>query len=186
MNDYLKKVAARYDERFRLPDDVRQAEQKMVGEALQAVLLKRNVVEIGCGAGYWTQFISPAAKSIFAFDPREEAVLAARERSYFCPVTFETGDIFALPYDDGAFDGGSSNFFFDEVPRQRVGEFLREFHRVLVSGSHVFISGEIKDARAGGHTRDELLELFAPYAENFGQGNVFFAKSYWYVAYTTV
>jgi ubiquinone/menaquinone biosynthesis C-methylase UbiE len=111
MNDYLKKVAAKYDERFRLPDDVRQAEQKMVGEALQAVLLKRNVVEVGCGAGYWTQFISPSAKSVFAFDPREEAILAARERSYFCPVTFERGDVFALPYDDGSLRWRLIEFF---------------------------------------------------------------------------
>ena len=170
-----------YEELYHRPDDIRQYEQKMVGEALQAVIRKRNVFEVGCSTGYWTQFISPAAINIVAIDPRPEAVEIARAKSYFCPVTFEVLDPYDLPYHEHSFDGGVVSFWFHDIPRERLGEFLTEFHRVLKPGSHVFIADEVRE---GGYTSSNLVEALAPYAESFGQGNIFFAKHYWYAAYT--
>lgn len=183
----FQKRAEPYEEMYHRPDDVRQYEQKMIGEALQAVMLKRHVLEVGCSTGYWTQFISPASKNIVAIDTREEVIEIARQKSYFCPATFEVLDPYDLPYHEHSFDGGAVSFWFHQIPRERVSEFLVEFHRVLKPGSHVFIADEVREVHEGGdggYTSQDLLELFTPYAESFGPGNVFFAKHYWYVAYT--
>lgn len=180
-NDDFQKQVQRYEEMYHRPDDVRQAEQKMIGEALQAVMRKREVLEIGCSTGHWTQFISPSSKDIVAVDSDEVVVELARQKSYFCPVVFEALDLYALPYDAARFDGGVVSFWFNSIPQERVREFLDEFHRVLKPGSHVFIADQVSGE---GHDPLHFIDIFMPYAESFGPGNVFFAKHYWYVAYT--
>lgn len=148
---YYQCRAREYERIYHRDDPTRQAEQQLLETAMIAALRDRQVLEIACGTGYWTQRLAPHAARILALDAAPETLEVARSKTYpagtvvgtvAVRVEFQLGDAYALE-PTGAFDGGLSNFWLSHVPKSRLETFLRGFHACLEPGARVFMADNV-------------------------------------------
>lgn len=209
---YYKKRAEEYEAVYHRNDPVRQEEQRRIAKTLQLVLKEKDVLEVACGTGYWTQFLSRTARSIHATDLVEETLEIAKTKKYACPIKFSIEDAYGLSFSDKSFNGGLTNFWFSHIPKSKINSFLKDFHRVLKKGSPVFIADNVFIKDIGGklikksndentyklrklksgeqflvlknyYSKDILIRIFKEYVANFSSRNVSYGKYFWYVKY---
>ena len=136
LEEYYARRAAEYERIYAKPE--RQSDLARLREVLPALLAGRDVLEIACGTGYWTQFVAARARSILATDINEEVLALARRKSF--PrgnVTFARADVYSDESLPGRFDGALGAFWWSHVPREGIGRFLDRFHRRLEPGAEV-------------------------------------------------
>src|SRR3954468_16065949 len=75
---YYSKRAAEYEAIYQKPE--RQSDLRELEHLLQEDLRGRDILEIACGTGYWTERVAPIANSIFALDINESVLQIAREK----------------------------------------------------------------------------------------------------------
>ncbi len=87
-----------------------------------------TVLELGCGAGYFTQELVRSGADIVAIDVSPELLEIARSNCSVPNVQFQIENAFALSYDDAVFDSvvGSSVLHHLEIEAA-----LRDIYRVL-------------------------------------------------------
>ncbi len=147
MLEYYAKRAAEYDEVYQKPE--RQQDIKEVKAWLSTLFPDKDVLEVACGTGYWTQYLSQSAKSIYATDYNQEVLELASQRNYpkHCQIQFSSDDAYRLSSVQGIFNAGFAGFWLSHVPRQRLQEFIHQLHQFFDPGSHIvfidnlFVSG---------------------------------------------
>ena len=137
MQDYYAARAPEYDRIYLKPE--RQADLRQIEAWLPPIFAGRSVLEVACGTGYWTRFISPVASRVLAIDAAPETLRIARSRVPQPNVEFAVGDAYALPPREPKFERGFAGFWFSHVPKARVREFLNGFHAALESGATVVL-----------------------------------------------
>src|SRR5690348_4847252 len=75
---YYSKRAAEYESIYSKPE--RQADLRQLQELLRTDLAARDVLEIACGTGYWTERIALVADSITALDISDSVLEVARSK----------------------------------------------------------------------------------------------------------
>jgi ubiquinone/menaquinone biosynthesis C-methylase UbiE len=130
---YYAARAPEYDRVYTKPE--RQHDLRAIERWIAPLFAGKSILELACGTGYWTQFLAPAAQAVVAVDASLETLQIAKSRVTGDHVQFTVGDAYRLPVDRGSFDGGFAGFWISHVPRVRMGEFLREFHRALKPGT---------------------------------------------------
>jgi ubiquinone/menaquinone biosynthesis C-methylase UbiE len=65
---YYKDRAKEYEQVYEWRDPHRQEEQDLMGIEMVNFLSGMDVIDIGCGTGYWTQIVSETARSIVGID----------------------------------------------------------------------------------------------------------------------
>lgn len=91
---YYKDRAPEYDKLYTRAD--RQEHLREASDILQNIFRGKEVLEIACGTGYWTEQISRTAKSILATDINEAMLTVAKTKHYApAPVVFEKRDMYA-------------------------------------------------------------------------------------------
>ena len=158
--DYYRRRAGEYEEIYAWPE--RQADLSILKESIPGILKGRNVLEIACGTGYWTQLIARTAKRIVATDLAPEPMAIARGKDYGgCPVELRIADAYALDPSLGSFDAAFAGFWWSHVPLARRGAFLASLHARLQPGARVvmfdnrYVAGAmhaIAERDAGGNT----------------------------------
>ena len=68
MEQYYNNRAKEYDSVYFRNDEVRQNEQKLIKEQMIGLFIGKNVLEVACGTGYWTETIAQVANTIVATD----------------------------------------------------------------------------------------------------------------------
>lgn len=208
LSEYYSKRAKEYEKIYHRDDPVRQNEQKRIEEVINEVFRHREVLEIACGTGYWTVFLSQVAKSITAIDNNDEALTIARSKQYKNPINFQKADAYQLPFGNVSFDGGMANFWFSHIPKEKIREFLDEFHRVLKNDAIVFMADNIYNEGIGGklvqkegndntykirtldngneyevlknyYTESQIRNIFGKYDIQ----DIFYGKCFWFVRY---
>jgi SAM-dependent methyltransferase len=105
--DYYERRAPEYDAVYAIPE--RQSDLRRLQALIPSALAGRDVLEVACGTGYWTQFISATANSVYATDLNPAPLAVAASRDYPRDnVGFGRADVFAL--DSTALDGGAGQF----------------------------------------------------------------------------
>ncbi len=106
-----------------------------------------NVLEIGCGPGYFSSAIARAVPdgSLVLFDLQSAMLALARQRlSDFVNVRFTQGDAQSLPFPDASFDAILLVLVLGEVPdRNRC---VAEVSRVLRHGGSVTFAESRRDS----------------------------------------
>lgn len=133
--DYYRRRAAEYEEIYAWPE--RQADLDLLRREIPARLAGRNVLEVACGTGYWTERIARTAKRVVAIDLAEEPLVIARAKVYACPVELRSGDAYRLGESLGSFDGAFAGFWWSHVPIPGRAAFLRSLHGRLERGATV-------------------------------------------------
>ncbi len=125
----------------------------------------RLVIDVGCGAGRMTSYLSHAGLNVSGVDLSPEMVRVAQR--IYPELPFEVGELTDLPAADAAADGILAWYSIIHSPATALPAIAREFWRALRPGGSALIafhagSGHRTIDRAYGH--DVLLraELHAP------------------------
>ena len=104
---------------------------KMIGAHLKAGM---TILELGCGAGYFTKEFARSGAEIVAIDASPDLLEIAKANCSASNVRYEIQDACALTYKDAIFDSvvGSSILHHLEIEPA-----LREIHRVLKPGGTI-------------------------------------------------
>lgn len=136
LKDYYARRAGEYERIYAKPE--RQADLARLREIVPSLVEGRDVLEIACGTGYWTQFVATRARSVLATDVNREVLDIARRKRYPRDnVTFARVDIYEENALAGHFDAGLAAFWWSHVPRQELARFLACFHGRLQAGATV-------------------------------------------------
>jgi len=138
---YYSERAKEYEQIYQKQE--RQEDLKKLRKILKDLFSAKSVFEIACGTGYWTQFISETAKSIFATDINETVIEIARSKKYQSPTTFEKADIFNHTNADAKYDSGFAGFIWSHIPKQELDVFLSGFiSNISPGGLVVFVDNQ--------------------------------------------
>lgn len=135
MLGYYAARAPYYDEVYAKPE--RSADIAFLTTFLVERFAAREVFELACGTGYWTQHIASVAHRLVASDGLAEPLAIARQRPGCEAVEFRQLDAYALPDDLGRFDAAFAGLWFSHVPITRRGAFVRGLHAHLKPGARV-------------------------------------------------
>lgn len=130
LENYYARRAHEYERIYDKPE--RQADLARLRERIPSMLSGRDVLEIACGTGYWTQFVATRAASVLATDVNEEVLDLARLKAFPRDnVSFARIDIYSQEDLAQPFDAGLAAFWWSHVPRQSQHRFIEHFHRRL-------------------------------------------------------
>lgn len=135
LTEYYHHRAAEYEAIYHKPE--RQADLLEATGLLQEIFRGKNVLEIACGTGFWTEKIAQTAQSILATDINESVLEIARNKDY--PrrnVRFETADLFSFdPGDKGeALFGG---FIWSHIPLETLPDFTKRVGTMVAPGATI-------------------------------------------------
>lgn len=137
LRKYYAARAGEYDEIYHRPD--RQADLRALEQWLPPLFAGRQVLEIACGTGYWTEFLAPVAARLLALDCAPQTLEIARGKVAAPHVSFIVGDAYEIPAGLGELDAAFAGFWFSHVPRRRQREFLEGLGRALLPGARVVL-----------------------------------------------
>jgi SAM-dependent methyltransferase len=136
MQAYYAARATEYDAVYLKPE--RQADLRNIERWVATLYARRNVLEIACGTGYWTQFIAPLASHVTAIDAAPEVIRIAKGRVPEGKVEFLVCDAYDPPR-GRPFDAAFAGFWFSHVPKSRQREFLVRLGEALEPGAQVVL-----------------------------------------------
>ena len=145
MEQYYAKRALEYEEIYLKPE--RQECIKESKTLLKSIFKSKNILEIACGTGFWTEPISEAASSIMAIDLNTEVLEIAKNKQYGCQVTFMEDDSYKLSKVTKRYDSLFAGFWFSHIPKSKVKEFLELVHSkldnnaILVFMDNLYVEG---------------------------------------------
>jgi len=101
-----------------------------------------EILDVGCGAGSNVLYLARSGFRASGIDLSPGAVTAARGRlaEAHLDARIGEGDVLALPFPAGSFDGLVDNGCFHTIPLRRRGRYADEVHRVLRPGGAFVLS----------------------------------------------
>ena len=168
MQHYYDLRAPEYEAMYGFDNPERRAELDAVEALVRETFINRNVLEVACGSGYWTELLSSVAKSVTAIDTSRPMLEIARSRRYpHENVRFELTDAYNLGAVKGDFDASLAGFWMSHVPKRRMRDFLSGLCARLTPGSPVLFFDNNLVAGLGGE-----LALVAGSADTFKKRSV--------------
>ena len=120
---YYKDRANEYEKIYALPE--RQEDLAAATELLQELFQGKEVFEIACGTGYWTERIAQTARSIFATDINQNVVDLAKNKKYPGEkVVFEVADLFGYR-PERKYESLFAGFIWSHILLQDLDRFVR-------------------------------------------------------------
>jgi len=133
---YYSRRASEYERIYEKPE--RQEDLAVLNDRISALLNERDVLEVACGTGYWTEVISQVARSILSIDISAEVISIAKTKSYQDNrVSFAIADANNLNDIQGRFDAGFAGFWWSHMRKQDIPSFLSTLHRRLDKGARL-------------------------------------------------
>jgi len=129
MEKYYAKRASEYEEIYLKSE--RQEYIKESKDLLRKYFSNKNVLEIACGTGFWTEIISETAAKITATDLNNEVLDIAKNKKYRCKVDFIQDDSYILDKIPEKYDSLFAGFWFSHIPKSKIGNFLKVIHNKL-------------------------------------------------------
>lgn len=138
LKHYYARRAGEYEQIYQKPE--RQSDIAALKDLLQNLLAGRDVLEIACGTGFWTEAIAQTARSIFATDINEEVLEIARNK-FYPPEKVRFRQIDALSLDEvrNQFNAGFAGFWLSHLPKSQVKDFLENLHAKLFPGGLIVL-----------------------------------------------
>jgi len=139
---YYSERAKEYENIYDKPE--RQQDIPKVIGYLQKHFNNKDLIEIACGTGYWTKYISKTAKHILATDINQSVIDIARSKQYEKEnVEFQLADVYNLPNNLEMYEAGFGGFIWSHIPKQRLTMFLEKSLSVINPGGLVIFVDNI-------------------------------------------
>ena len=156
MEEYYAKRANEYELVYAKPE--RQNEIEKIKLIIPNYFANLNLLDLGCGTGYWTQSISKLAQSIQGIDVNESVLEVAAKKEYGCPVHLNVGNYYQLDRFSGKYDGIFGGFIYSHIPLEKCSTFLESIHEVLSpNGVVVFVDNRYAEGSNSPITRQDPL-----------------------------
>lgn len=210
---YYRDRAKEYEEIYSWRDPYRQKEQNLMEKEIKEFLINSEIIDVGCGTGYWTQKVSEVAKSIIGIDINQSVLDIAYSKKYHCPTEFKIMDAYKLTNFNKYFSGALVTFWLSHVKKEDLNIWINNLHSILKNGAHVFfsdnnyikdISGELitkqgdsntyrlrtlNDGRKylivkNYYTLEEILQIFKKHTKGIKKENIFYGNCFWWIKYT--
>ena len=135
---YYRDRAKEYENIYRKPE--RQDDLKRGATILQDTFMDKDILEVCCGTGYWTEKIAGTASSIYATDINESVMEIARHKQYEkANVTFGIADIYSYTKTKN-YEGLFGGFIWSHIQIQDLKKFLTKMNSyVLPEGTIAFM-----------------------------------------------
>jgi len=138
LEQYYSKRASEYERIYDKPE--RQHELEWLRHRIPEIFAGRDVLEVACGTGYWTQFIAREARHVYACDINESVLEIAREKPIAeGRVTFARGDAITLEGAPGGRDAAFAGFWWSHVKKVELAKFVANLAAKLEPGAVVAI-----------------------------------------------
>ncbi len=138
LSAYYAARAGEYEQVYGKPE--RQADLNRLKQLIPSYFFEREVLEIACGTGYWTQFIAPVARKVTAIDINSETLAIARSKGLAAErISFEVADVWRLPPHYQAYTGAFAGFWWSHMRRADRRSFIDSLHRALSPGAIVVV-----------------------------------------------
>jgi 2-polyprenyl-3-methyl-5-hydroxy-6-metoxy-1,4-benzoquinol methylase len=129
--DYYKERANEYDKIYLKPE--RQEDLYRTKLKLHDLFANKNVLEIACGTGYWTDIIAEWAKSVLAFDINEAVIEIAKKRtSGKKNINYQVSDLYNFTT-ESKFNSLFGGFIWSHIPLQELDNFLIKVKSLIES-----------------------------------------------------
>lgn len=160
---YYRDRANEYEKIYSKPE--RQPDIEDLSRFIQHIFHKKEVLEIACGTGFWTERISKTATKILATDINKNVIEIARKKEYKSEIAFLVADIFNLPANvtSECLFGG---FIWSHIKLQELELFLNTVNKLVKPGGTV-IFADNNYVEGSNH----------PLTEQDAQGNSYQARS---------
>ncbi len=141
MNEYYGDRVPFHDEYMSYTDNLSM--EKLLGPIIQRVendIKGKDVLEIACGTGNWTQVLSKRAHSVVATDINEAYLIEAKKKDYQKDnVVFKVADAYILEGINGKFKLAFASDFWSHMPKSKIERFIKTLHSKLLPGSKVIM-----------------------------------------------
>lgn len=126
--EFYAKNASGHDRVYDKPE--RQEDLAEMRELVAETLRGHVVLELACGAGYWTRIIAETADSVQATDVNPEMIEMAKLRALPADkVQYRVADAYDLPADIGSFTAIFIGFWWSHVQRAEQERFLAQLSK---------------------------------------------------------
>jgi len=213
MIKYYRDRAKEYEQVYDWRDPYRQEEQLLMEKEMKEYLAGTNLIDIGCGTGYWTSRVSETAKSIVGIDINQSVLDIALNKTYKCPTEFKIMDAYNIQYPEKTFTGSLASFWLSHVRLENLDQWIIQMHKKLKPNARVFISDNSYIERISGElirkaddkntyrlrtlndgskhliiknyfTKEELYTIFNTHSK-INIENIFQGKCFWWIKYST-
>lgn len=149
--EYYSKRAKEYEEVYHRPDKIRLKEQKFLAEYITQTFKGKFVLELACGTGFWTKYLTISAKQVLATDYNLSMLeIASLKLSKNSNVIFIQADAYNPPTSSPKFNGAMVNFWFSHIPKSQIRKFLDTLHSRLEKNSVILLSDGVYVKGIGG------------------------------------
>jgi ubiquinone/menaquinone biosynthesis C-methylase UbiE len=137
--NYYRARAPEYEQIYYRDVPERRRELEEAAERLKQLADGRDVLDLACGTGYWTQVLSTTAASVVAVDISAEMLNEAIKKTYQTPVEFVRADLNALPVPAARYDLITIGFWFSHQPKQEYDQFFKNIVRPLKRAGSIWL-----------------------------------------------
>jgi ubiquinone/menaquinone biosynthesis C-methylase UbiE len=149
MQRYYGQRASVYDSSMGYDDEAKVRFLLPIIERVRSAMRGRQVLEIACGPGFWTQFAAETAVSVTATDYNPSTLDEARKKGLpLDRVSLLQADAYRLDLSPGVFDAILAVDWLAHVPLSRMEGFLAGAVRRVRSGSPIVFVDQL----AGAHS----------------------------------
>jgi 2-polyprenyl-3-methyl-5-hydroxy-6-metoxy-1,4-benzoquinol methylase len=179
---YYAERAKEYEKIYEKPE--RQSDLESASELLKTLFTGKDVFEIACGTGYWTQRIATTANSVVATDINDSVIDIAKTKTYGkSNVNFGIADIYN--YKGKKYDSLFAGFIWSHIKVQELTDFINTVYGFVNPGGLVvfmdnnFVSSSsipvIHTDEQGNTYQERVLENGKKYSiiKNFPKENTF-------------
>lgn len=139
MNEYYRRRAHLHD--YYMSYSSNEGMEKLLSGIIRLFekdIVDRNLLEIACGTGNWTQILSKRARTVMATDINEPMLAIARNKDYVKPnVRFEYADAYKLDAIKGGFNAAFAADWWSHIPKAKIRPFLKGLHSKLNADARV-------------------------------------------------
>lgn len=135
LTEYYHRRAAEYEAIYHKPE--RQSDLLEAAGLLQEIFRDKNVLEIACGTGFWTEKIARTAQSVLATDINESVLEIARSKDY--PrrnVRFEAADLYNFDPADKA-EALFGGFIWSHISLETLPDFINKAGTMVAPGATI-------------------------------------------------
>lgn len=163
MNEYYRENVPYHDECMSYTDNLSM--EKLLSPIIEKIeddIIDKDILEIACGTGNWTQVLSKRARSVMATDINETYLIEAKRKPYQKDnVVFRVADAYTLDDIDRKFNLAFASDFWSHIPKAKIKSFIKTLHSKLLPGSKVIMIDMLR--------KPELDKMFSHMDE---EGNV--------------